>query len=296
MSAIQHLLRRMGFVKLRSYGLALTTDGRIVSTRGAVLDDGAGGPIVGWQDGDVAIWKLSRWADPPPEPVVFAAATPAPPPPPSPPPVAPSAHVMSAEVAAEPAVDEDDWEWTIALARARAAVEEVEAALPPEYDDYRVSTRPGIEIPKMAAPPATLASPVTPAPPPPPAAASRAGTPHTVIPVPALPSVDAALCSRLEPVIRSTQQLPSLASRVAKGTGPVDPPNPPRPPALLLEDTVPELSIGDRTHPGVAPAPRPRPPTPPPARAGERTQPGIALPSAARTVALPSIKRRSLPR
>src|SRR5215510_5092026 len=61
MPTIQHLLQRWGFVKLRRYGLELTSDGRILSTRPAVLDDGTGGRIVGWQDGDVAIWKLSRW-------------------------------------------------------------------------------------------------------------------------------------------------------------------------------------------------------------------------------------------
>src|ERR1043165_9908 len=42
MPAIQHLLRRWGFVKLRRYGLELTPDGRIVSHR-PVLDDGTGG-------------------------------------------------------------------------------------------------------------------------------------------------------------------------------------------------------------------------------------------------------------
>jgi len=62
MPAIQQLLARWGFVKLRRFGLELTSDGRIVSTRAAVLDDGTGSPIVGWQDGDVSIWKLSRWS------------------------------------------------------------------------------------------------------------------------------------------------------------------------------------------------------------------------------------------
>src|SRR5215831_19179029 len=65
MPAIQHLLRRWGFVKLHKYGLELTADGRVLSTRPAVLDDGTGGRIVGWQDGDVSIWKLSRWSGTP---------------------------------------------------------------------------------------------------------------------------------------------------------------------------------------------------------------------------------------
>src|SRR5262245_23529270 len=163
MPAIQGLLQRLGFVKLRGYGLELTTDGRIVSSR-PVLDDGTGSRVVGWQDGDVAIWKLSRFAEGSTdgerqtqkpaqaaapaadamaaiaaaaaasravavaaEPVISAASAAV-----EPALTRPSAAVIPAEVAAEPAVDEDDWEWTIALARARVAVEEAEAAVPPE--------------------------------------------------------------------------------------------------------------------------------------------------------------------
>src|SRR4051812_19844197 len=141
MPAIQQLLQRWGFVQLRRYGLELTSDGRILSTRPAVLDDGTGGRIVGWQDGDVSIWKLSGWTGAPrvgPEGTSEVAAAPlAAPIPAARPaiptvseagaaPVRPSARVIPAEVAGEPAVDEDDWEWTIALARARVAVEEAE--------------------------------------------------------------------------------------------------------------------------------------------------------------------------
>src|SRR4051812_48223914 len=149
MPAIQQLLQRWGFVKLRRYGLELTSDGRILSTRPAVLDDGTGGRVVGWQDGDVSIWKLSRWSgasgvgSPVASPVIAppAAAPRAPSTPVTPTipafseiqaaPAAPSrasARVIRAEVAGEPVVDEDDWEWTIALARARVAVEETESA------------------------------------------------------------------------------------------------------------------------------------------------------------------------
>src|SRR5437868_3255687 len=134
MPVMQRLLQRLGFVKLHRYGLALTSDGRIVSTRSAVLDDGTGGKVVGWQDGDVAIWKLAAWNEAaeviplvPARPVI-PAASPVAQPPPSP----PSAAVIPAVVAAEPHVDEDDWEWTIALARARVAVDEAQVARPPE--------------------------------------------------------------------------------------------------------------------------------------------------------------------
>ena len=329
MPAFQRLLQHLGFVKLRRYGLSLTSDGRIVSTRSAVLDDGTGAKVVGWQDGDVSIWKLSAWNEAgeviplvPARPVI-PAASPVAPAPASP----PSAPVIRAAVAAEPQVDEDDWEWTIALARARVAVDEAEVARPPEpvrraappvmpepppmvaecprtptpppplvrplvhpalvlpppdwaangsttgeYEDYRVSaTRPAIEIPHV-----------------PPAPIARGSTPSTVIPVPPLPLVDAALCSRLEPVVRGPHSGTTTA-RLAKGTAPVDPPA--REAAAIVEDTIPNLSIGDRTKPGMAP-PR-RASAVEVAANGDRTKPGIALPAAARAVELPSIKRRS---
>jgi hypothetical protein len=368
MPAIQHLLRRWGFVKLRRYGLELTSDGRIVSTR-PVLDDGTGARVVGWQDGDVAIWKLSPWAEGSVSttPAVAEVAAPSIPEPSvaAEPPRRPSARVMSAEVAGEPAVEEDDWEWTIALARARSAVDDAEAARPPEpapppqreapppmttrptpppppprreatptvttksvappppretpplvttksvatppprapamigpamigpddwtrpesstgeYEDYRVSTtRPAIEIPHV-----------------PVASVPRGAPPSTVIPVPALPMVDASICSRLEPVVRSTQsQSQSITGRFAKGTSPLDHQSSLHE-AGLVEDTIPNLSVGDRTKPGIAPVKRSNGAAAHDATAvGERTKPGIALPSAARTVSLPSIKGRSAPR
>jgi len=351
MPSIQALLQRWGFVKLRSYGLELTSDGRILSTRPAVLlDDGTGKPVVGWHDGDVAIWKLSPWSEqsaaPPALPDISAGSAAIAPPVAAPVPAGPSARVMRVEVAGEPVVDEDDWEWTIALARARVAVEETESARPPplarrepafraperptprptaatkdpaasgewpktetigaiDYEDYRIATRPAIEIPR--------ARPPTPAPP---IAIPRTTTPSTVIPVPALPVANASHLSRMEPVVRS--HAASADARFAKGTGPVDPPSDPpcdpaelerpqrRRPAMVVEDTIPDLSVGDRTTPGIAlPVTRRAlgtagesarvDQTVMPA-AGDRTRPGIALPPAARTVQLPSIKRRTAPR
>jgi hypothetical protein len=233
---------------------------------------------------------------------------------------------MPVDVAAEPTVDEDDWEWTIALARARVAVDEAEAARPPDpapiarakpatvraepapraperptpraasikdpaasgewpktdlsgsidYDDYsRVPTRPAMAIPRTE--PAAIAIP-------------RTSTPSTVIPVPTLPTMATSACTRLEPVVRTAQVPPGAAARFAKGTGPVDPP--PRPQAVLVEDTIPDLSVGDRTRPGVAVRTlRSEAPA-----SDDRTKPGIALPPAARAVELPSIKRRMLQR
>ena len=166
-----------------------------------------------------------------------------------------------------------------------------------EYDDYRIA----------ALPEAGAAASGTPLP--------RATPPSTVIPVPALPVADASHRSRMEPVVRSAQS--AAASRLAKGTGPVDPDpsasetaaSPPlraarngrAAAAIVVEDTVTDLSVGDRTKPGV---PLPATRRMPAVKADELiaatvpatdpTRPGIGLPPAARAVALPSIKRRTV--
>jgi hypothetical protein len=128
MRAIDSLMKKLGLVKLDRYGLALTPEGRVMSMRPAVLDDGFGGRIVGWEDGDLAAAELEAWP---------AAARPrpaAPPPPVRTAPLAVAAPPMVARPAA-PVVagerEEDDWEWTIAIARARAAAEDTEQALTP---------------------------------------------------------------------------------------------------------------------------------------------------------------------
>jgi hypothetical protein len=166
MSAIQQLLQRWGFVKLDHYGLALTPEGRISSTRPEILQDASGQRIVGWCDDDLAMAELSPW-----DPTGLGAARAAKPVAPKPGPaevraaaspplaavrelvgVAPtpgypqviteasvmeraaaaaSAAVMVEPVAGGPVVDEDDWEWTIALARARTAVDEVASTARP---------------------------------------------------------------------------------------------------------------------------------------------------------------------
>jgi hypothetical protein len=66
MGAIHNLLERFGYVKLGRYGLLLTPDGRILSQRPAVLDDGLGSKIVGWQDDDLAAMELEKWEPPRP--------------------------------------------------------------------------------------------------------------------------------------------------------------------------------------------------------------------------------------
>ncbi len=160
MPAMDNLLKRMGFVRLSRFGLMLTPEGRIISLRPAVLDDGLGSRIVGWQDHDLAAMELPRWeparpaampavarrvasgTTPPPLPVVPAGVAAVAPPIPAPrisaalaaarapkitqPFMAVAAELAPASVAPEAEVVEDEWEWTIALARARAAAEEVE--------------------------------------------------------------------------------------------------------------------------------------------------------------------------
>src|SRR5437868_6310463 len=61
MPAIRHLLQRWGFVQLGRFGLELTPEGRILSRRAMVLDDGEGGRVVGWEDADLAVSELRPW-------------------------------------------------------------------------------------------------------------------------------------------------------------------------------------------------------------------------------------------
>ncbi len=276
MGAFQHLLRRWGLVRLDRYGLALTPEGRILSTRPEVLDDGAGGRIVGWQDADLAVGELQPWerrpgSDSARPPAVAPVIPPSPGPGASapgcvtPPATFASGVVMPLAVARDAAVDEDDWEWTIALARARAAAEEIEASVrPPDPGPPRSVTR---SMPTVAMkPPARPAESVSvdyeddsrittrPAIPVPPAAPPmpRATAPVTVIPVPPLPTIHGQ-AARFEPVVRTTAS-PAAPSRFPKGTAPHDPES--------------NLTVGDQTTPG------------------------IAMPLPARAVALPSTKGR----
>jgi hypothetical protein len=147
--AISRLLARLGLVRIGRYGLMLTPDDRILSTRPAVLDDGLGGKIVGWVEGDLAAMELEHWQpmgtkSPAPAKIVALPAMPA-----SPPPI-PRAAKVTASVpitftapvpvqvapAAEPAED-DDWEWEIAVAKARAAADPIPADNWPKTQELR---------------------------------------------------------------------------------------------------------------------------------------------------------------
>jgi hypothetical protein len=315
MAVLQDLLRRLGFVKLGRYGLTVTADDRIVSTRPAVLDDGAGQRVVGWRDDDLAMAELAPWhpalegaqhaarraqfsaTQPPRLPGVaaprVAAVLPVARPmisqPSSPAqiaaPVAPADGMPVAAVAPEAVVDEDDWEWSIALARARVAADETTAPLVPlppvmappmAAPSLFAQSTPASPLPPRAKTPSAPPPPVLPAPamPAPPMYAqpaplgSSTPPPATVIPVPRLPSIrDAERAGRFEPVVRTTIG-PAPApppGRLAKGTAPIGS-DTEETPAVLPDDTERTFSVGDRTTPG------------------------LAMPLAARAVALPSIK------
>lgn len=145
-----------------------------MSMRPAILDDGSGGRIVGWESGDLAMAELAPWDPARPESTRAVASRGAMPQPAAPaaptkpawqvetrdrseiaqsPPAATKPEVVA--VAPEPTVDEDDWEWTIALARARADAEDPGGAPSPSPPDL---------TPKATAP-AVPAAPVAPAPP-----------------------------------------------------------------------------------------------------------------------------------
>jgi hypothetical protein len=286
MAVFQHLLERWGFVKLDRYGLVRTPDDRILSTRPATLDDGAGGRIVGWRDDDLAMAELAPWpadggAHAPAQRHVQIPATKTV----MRPTVAPvaSGSVVPVAVAPEHAVDEDDWEWTIALARARVVAEEPQAA-PVQAPPVQA---PPVRAPAMQSAPIAVLTPAPAADSAPaqrkarqlPAAAEptqvgvAARAPATVIPVPQLPSIlGAGRAARFEPVVRTTVTAvapapPAPPNRLAKGTAPIDS-DTEQIPSVMSDDTEQSFAIGDRT------------------------KPGIGMPLAARAVALPSTPGR----
>lgn len=197
MGVVHKLLERMGFVRLRDYGLILTADRRVVTTR-TVIDDGFGSQIVGWPNGDLAVIELAG-APPeppprvPPRPPALAAALAPPEPPPAAIPVAVEAPEPTERTESEPT--EDEWEWEIAVARARA----VEAT-----PIRRVTPAPAPRVNRVA-PAAIPEHPFTQA------------RPRTILPVPALPVSTAAAVQRsFDAVARTVPQprrFPKATSR-----------------------------------------------------------------------------------
>ncbi|MCX5744862.1 MAG: hypothetical protein NT062_20430 [Proteobacteria bacterium] len=221
MAAISKLMKRLGYVQLDRYGLVLTGDDRILATR-PVLDDGLGGRIVGWADGDLAAMELDTYGTPKARPPTII-AKPAPLPAvatvvatPARRPSRPSVPLVASELSE---LSEDDWEWTIAVARARAVADELEldfasatevTPAPLEDDDADwAAIRARAEV---AAQFATIPTPTVPRPAPLPPTPRR-----TVIPVPALPTMAG--------VVRSISRESNFVQPVvASGSGPVRPP------------------------------------------------------------------------
>jgi hypothetical protein len=191
MAAISGLLARFGFVRIRTYGLILTAEGRILSTRHAILDDGLGGKIVGWNDGDLATMELERWhpGTAPTAPAVRAKPLMRPPMAPPKPVQAPVIAAVRApspvQVAHDGPADEDEWEWEIAVARARAAADPIPTDAWPKTEEIHEEI---FETWEATPPPRQLVAPLqrvahVPAKPPVPPE-PRMG--KTVIPVPPL--------------------------------------------------------------------------------------------------------------
>src|SRR5262245_31974665 len=116
MSIVRHMLERLGFARLRDYGLILTPDRRVMTTRTRILDDGFGGRIVGWADDDLATMELGTWGEvsAPRRAVpsrLIAPPAPSAAPPPALPPVN-AAPTLAPLPPPEP--DEEAWEWEIA--------------------------------------------------------------------------------------------------------------------------------------------------------------------------------------
>jgi hypothetical protein len=212
---------------------------------------------------------------------------------------------MTDPVAADGAVDEDDWEWTIALARARASAEET-AALP--------QTRPAPVVTQPAVAPQPPQRPTLPVPATPPAQtpgidydevltkpntliaavrqelARREAAPATVIPVPTLPSIQSlGVTGKLAPVVRSGHTPMPHAAQPAPSKQPAAQSTQAGAPARFPKGTGPLDATARKPTARFAAAP---PPSAPSHAVGDRTKPGIAMPLPAQVVELPSVKRR----
>jgi hypothetical protein len=283
MGAIENFLRRFGYAKLDRFGLLLTGDGRVLTNRPHILDDGLGGKIVGWTDDDLAAMELEHWGapkpqpakrvagkkvvQPPPRPVarptvptpVVTAPAPAPLPGVAPVVAAPAvvAPVVAAPVVAAPVVvapppapivaeeepvEDDEWEWTIAMARARAAAEEVQQAA--------TSIPKGATAPR--APMARAAAPYTPA--------SRAPAPIAPVKRKTSPGMPAVRAKTEPPVAaaplpklverKTVIPIPSLSlngqsplRRAPRGTGPIEDTVRTQPAPPANDDTSPYVTL-----------------------------------------------------
>lgn len=281
MSIADSIMARMGYVKLGNYGLALTPQGRIITTQPAILDDGSGGRIVGWARGDLAELSLATLpvgkapappaAIPDAPAIAFAPTVPMTPvsrpaPPPIPVQVAktldavaqfstPSMPPAPVNTSDEYEDEDDDWDWQMAVARARAAADEVQAvvAKPPAPAPMPRPSAP--QAPALVAPTGVKVTP-----PPMPQRAPRMTAP--VIRDSSMVAARPPAKPTVAPLHAAPAPLPPR--RAARGTG------------QLAGDVTAKVAV--------APVPRPAPQRPMPLPAGEdtRTRTPAAPPTAAR--------------
>jgi hypothetical protein len=208
MGAVVKLLERLGFVRLRDFGLIISPERRLLTTRSAVLDDGFGGIVVGWADSDLATTELPTWGT---NPAIAVTAKPVLPPqqfnlaPAAAQPISPPQPI---NLAPEPC-EEDPWEWEIAMARARAASDVDEPVSERDWEIAMARARAASDVTEPVAAPKPAAHIAPPAKPvaeifaasikvraetvlrtlaPQPEPVASAAPPRTIIPVPTLPT------------------------------------------------------------------------------------------------------------
>jgi hypothetical protein len=280
MPAITHLMKRLGFVKLDRYGLVLTPEGRIMSLRPTVLDDGLGGKVVGWQEGDLAAMELDAWEPfrPASQRAVASRVAITMLPAPVSVPVPARAPVA---VAPEPVVEEDEWEWEIALARARVAADEVQTTVAALTPRRTTPTPPPIPATRTLPMPVVTMT----------AEPMSSGQWPKTEPVGTIDYED--YTSPLAEVVRvprivETPTAKPVAKSLRPGTSPVTVIPVPRLPSLRDGGSVTPIEQRTRFPKGTGPVD--------PNHLADQTKPGIALPRAAGAVALPSIKQRTASR
>ena len=320
MAAMDTLLKRWGFVRISRYGLVLTPEGRIISLRPAMLDDGLGSRIVGWQDHDLVAMELPRWEPArPAAPPAVANRIAIPPRLPAPLQVMPApmmpAPIVVAAVAQPVEVAEDEWEWEIALARARVAEDDVEVmrAVPTPMPAPR-RTRQDTVPPPLAATPELSAWPSVPSP-----RIAIQMMAHEPIDADEWPTPESLRGIDYNDYTSPTNQVTRASAEHAQIASPlpesVTQPRPraPSPSTIIPVPRLPRITDGYRIEPVVRALPTPIPPQaprrfpkgtgpvhpttatrplisqPPPIHQVEDTSPGIGVPRAVATARIPAI-------
>ncbi|HEX4449923.1 MAG TPA: hypothetical protein VH143_03580 [Kofleriaceae bacterium] len=291
--AISRLLARLGFVRIGRFGLVLTPDDRILSTRPAVLDDGLGGKIVGWDEGDLAAMELEHWQPMGARPAMPAKIIALPAMAALPPPIPRSAKVTASVPITSPAAvqvapaeptEDDEWEWEIAVAKARATADPIPADSWPKTQELREEVRrwEPQPVPRHLILPHQRVSHVPAKPP----ARMPSATERQRLPLRAAPSASPAMTVLSKPELEPTKVRAVVTLRAPLAT--------PAPKKFDMARTEPSVTIAAPPVRPTVQAPIPNPPRPaskheetirtlaaPPAAANDdRTDTAIALPPA----------------